>query len=47
MAHQKGLGLGKVLVQKVLEREKGKTGQPEGALPPFVIPTRIETKGRS
>ncbi|MCU0578256.1 MAG: rod-binding protein [Desulfobacterota bacterium] len=39
MAHQGGLGLGKVLVQKVLEKEKGRAGQETGASPP-VLPVR-------
>ena len=48
MAHQKGLGLGKMLVQKVLEKEKGAAGvQPAGAVQQPVVPMRIGTGGKT
>jgi Rod binding domain-containing protein len=43
MAHQGGLGLGKIMVQKVLEKESRKSSPPTGALQPTAVPAMTGT----
>lgn len=43
MAHQGGLGLGKIMVQKVLEKESRKSSPATGALQQQAVPAMIHT----